>query len=236
MVQQMFARIADRYDSVNRVLSVGVDRRWRKTAVAMAGVQPGDRALDVCAGTGDLSLDLARTGAMVVGSDFTLEMLAHAQHKIPAGWRSSDGASADQPTRPVFIAGDTLELPFPDQSFDLVTTAFGIRNVEDPLAGLREMRRVLRPGGRVIVLEFCKPSTPIISAAYLFYFRRILPWIGQLVSGDKGGAYSYLPASVMAFPERAEFLRLMSEAGFGSPQQKILSCGIAAVYRAEVDA
>ena len=235
MVQQMFARIADRYDSVNRVLSAGIDRGWRKKAVRIAEVRPADRVLDVCAGTGDLSLDLARTGAAVVGSDFTLEMLALAQHKIPEGWGASEQADADHPSRPVFIAGDTLELPFPDQSFDLVTTAFGIRNVEDPLQGLREMRRVLRPGGRAVVLEFCKPRSPVLSGVYLFYFRRILPWIGRLVSGDKGGAYSYLPESVMAFPERDAFLGLMSEAGFGSPRQKILSGGIAAIYRAEVD-
>lgn len=235
VVQQMFARVAGRYDLANRLLSAGVDRRWRKIAVQMAEVRPEDRVLDVCAGTGDLSFDLARAGAAVVGSDFTFEMLEKAQAKIPRAWQAPGSAAAGRPVPPVFIAGDTMELPFPDHAFDLVTVAFGIRNVQDPLAGLTEMRRVIRPGGRVVVLEFCKPSAPIISGLYLFYFRRILPILGRLISGDTGGAYSYLPASVMAFPERAEFLELMTKAGFGSPQQKILTCGIAALYRAEVE-
>lgn len=234
-IQKMFARVAERYDLANRLLSAGIDRRWRRTAVEIAEVRAEDRILDVCAGTGDLSLDLARTGAAVIGSDFTFEMLEKAQAKIPTGWQEAGGAGGTGPVRPVFIAGDTTELPFPSQTFDLVTVAFGIRNVQDPLVGLREMRRVIRPGGRVVVLEFCKPSAPIFSGLYLFYFRRILPLLGRMISGDTGGAYSYLPASVMAFPERAEFLELMTQAGFGSPQQKILTFGIAAIYRAEVE-
>ena len=112
--------------------------------------------------------------------------------------------------------------------------AFGIRNVSDPLAGLREMRRVTKAGGRIVVLEFCKPRVPVLTGCYLFYFRHVLPWLGRLISGDRGGAYSYLPDSVMHFPERAGFLALMREAGLTSPQQRILSCGIAAIYRAEV--
>jgi demethylmenaquinone methyltransferase/2-methoxy-6-polyprenyl-1,4-benzoquinol methylase len=230
VVQQMFARVADRYDLANRLLSAGIDRGWRRAAVRLAQAGPPDCVLDVCSGTGDLAGDLARTGAWVVGSDFTIEMLAHARDKAS---RSKPGAAT---RRPVFVAGDTMNLPFPDGAFDLVTVAFGIRNVSDPLGGLREMARVTRPGGRVVVLEFCKPRVPVVTGLYLFYFRRILPLLGRLISGDKGGAYSYLPRSVMGFPERQEFLDLMRQAGLAAPRQKILTCGIAALYRAEVPA
>jgi demethylmenaquinone methyltransferase / 2-methoxy-6-polyprenyl-1,4-benzoquinol methylase len=225
----MFAHIAPRYDVANRVLSVGIDRRWRRVAVDFAGVAAGERVLDVCSGTGDLALVLARTGSRVVGSDFTFEMLRRARQKTVA-------VAGHLAHTPEFVAGDTMELPFHGGSFDLVTVAFGIRNVADPLAGLREMRRVTRPGGRIVVLEFCNPRVPVVGALYRFYFRRILPVLGRMISGDTKGAYSYLPRSVMAFPERGEFLELMREAGLEAPHQKILTCGIAALYRAEVPA
>lgn len=223
----MFAHIAPRYDVANRVLSAGIDRRWRRAAVRLAGAGPDDRVLDVCSGTGDLAIDLAKTGAAVVGSDFTLAMLARAPAKVRA--------HADRLAQaPWFVAGDTISLPFRAASFDLVTVAFGIRNVSDPLQGLREMHRVTRPGGRIVVLEFCKPRVPVVGGLYRFYFRRVLPVLGRLISGDTQGAYSYLPESVMAFPERDEFLELMRQAGLTQPHQKILSLGIAALYRAEV--
>ena len=225
-VQEMFARMADRYDVTNRVISAGVDRGWRRAAVRVAEVQPGERALDVCAGTGDLTLALSEAGAKVVGSDFTLPMLAKARAKALK--------VHDRGAGPVeFVVGDTMELPFADDSFDLATAAFGIRNVSEPVGGLREMARVVRPGGRIVVLEFCKPRVPGLSALYLFYFRRILPVLGRVVSGNKHGAYSYLPRTVMAFPEREAFLDLMRQAGMGSPRSKTLTCGIAAIYRAE---
>jgi len=223
----MFTHIAPRYDVANRVLSAGIDRRWRRQTVRVAAAGPDDRVLDVCSGTGDLALDLARSGALVVGSDFTFAMLQRTRPKV--------AAQADRfKHAPTFIAGDTTELPFRDDSFDLVTVAFGIRNVSDPLVGLREMRRVTRPGGRVVVLEFCKPRVPVVGGLYRFYFRRILPVLGRLITGDTQGAYNYLPESVMAFPEREEFLELMRQAGLTKPQQSILSLGIAAIYRAEV--
>lgn len=225
-IQDMFTDIAPRYDLANRVLSAGIDRGWRRQTVRMAGAGPADRVLDVCSGTGDLALDLARTGATVVGSDFTFAMLQRTHPKV----RAQAGRLVHPPT---FVAGDTTDLPFRDDSFDLVTVAFGIRNVRDPLQGLREMRRVTRPGGRVVVLEFCKPRVPVVGGLYRFYFRRILPVLGRLISGDTRGAYSYLPESVMAFPERGEFLGMMRAAGLEQPQQKILTLGIAAIYRAE---
>ena len=226
-VRQMFARVADRYDRANHTLSLGIDVLWRRAAVRLAELVPGERVLDVCAGTGDLTLSIARSGGRAVGSDFCPEMLAWARRK---------GARLEARDRPTYVAADTLRLPFEDDAFDLATVAFGIRNVTDPVAGLREMARVVRPGGRIVVLEFTKPRLPLVRGTYLFYFRRVLPRLGRWISGDRGGAYDYLPESVMSFPEREAFLDLMRDAGLGSPRARVLTCGIASVYRAEVPA
>lgn len=213
----MFARLADRYDLTNDILSCGIHRRWRRQVVRLAEVRAGERALDVCCGTGDLAMALAAAGAQVAGVDFCPEMVEHAQRKRA-------GAS------PSFAVGDALRLPFPDASFDLATVAFGIRNVADPLAGLREMSRVVRPGGRVLVLEFCTPDVPVLGATYRFYFRSVLPRLGALVSGDRHGAYRYLQQTVDAFPQRAQFTALMREAGLREASYRSLSMGIAAIY------
>lgn len=220
VIQQMFAEVAPGYDRANRVLSCGIDLYWRRAAIAVAKVRAGERALDVCAGTGDLTLALARAGARAVGADFCQPMLQRAVKKAMQ--------------RTPFLCADALQLPFVDASFDLCTVAFGIRNVADPVAGLREMARVVRPGGRVLVLEFCRPRLPLLSKAYLFYFRRVLPRLGRWISRSDNGAYDYLPASVMQFPERGEFLSLMREAGLDRPVQRLLTGGIAAIYRGEV--
>ncbi|HLQ36284.1 MAG TPA: ubiquinone/menaquinone biosynthesis methyltransferase [Planctomycetota bacterium] len=224
-IQQMFAKVAPGYDRANRVLSLGVDQWWRRRAVAVAAVQPGERVLDVCAGTGDLTLLLARAGAQVIGADFCVPMLTRACSK--AGGRGA---------RPWFVGADALALPFAAARFDVATVAFGIRNVADPVAGLAELARVVRPGGRVIVLEFCRPRVPVLGSAYLFYFRRVLPTLGRLVAGVDAGPYQYLPDSVLAFPEREAFQELMVRAGLLRPTVHLLSGGIAAIYRAEVPA
>ena len=222
-IQRMFAEVAPGYDRANHTLSFGVDLWWRHQAVTMTQVVRGERGLDVCAGTGDLSIALQRCGAEIIGADFCAPMLKRAAAKDP-----------QRAARPRFLAADALALPFGDAVFDFATVAFGIRNVSDPRAALREMARVVRPGGRVVVLEFCKPRFPLLASAYRFYFRFVLPVLGSWICGTKNGAYRYLHDSVMAFPERHEFLLLMREAGLQSPSMRLLTGGIAALYRGEV--
>lgn len=221
-IQRMFAEVAPGYDRANRALSLGIDAWWRRQAVQLAGVTAGERALDVCAGTGDLCFALQRAGASVVGADFCAPMLVRA------------AAKASQASAPQFLAGDALALPFADATFDFATVAFGIRNVSDPRAGLREMARVVRPGGRVVVLEFTRPRVPLLGGLYRFYFRRVLPRLGRWINGVKSDAYRYLHDSVMAFPERDAFLSLMRDAGLHAPRMRLLTGGIAALYRGEV--
>jgi demethylmenaquinone methyltransferase/2-methoxy-6-polyprenyl-1,4-benzoquinol methylase len=220
-VQQMFAAIAHRYDFLNHFLSVSIDRRWRRLAVdtvrdAMAA-RPPRICLDVCSGTGDLALALhRRLGCDVVASDFCHPMLTRAGAKL-----------AGRPIRNV--EADALRLPFQDQAFDAVTIGFGLRNLEDPLRGLVEMRRVLRHGGALVILEFSRPVVPVLRHAFLFYFRRILPKAGALISGDRT-AYQYLPDSVRRFPAQEELLTLMRSAGFEKVTYRNLSGGIAALH------
>jgi demethylmenaquinone methyltransferase/2-methoxy-6-polyprenyl-1,4-benzoquinol methylase len=223
-IQRMFADVAPGYDRANHALSFGVDTWWRRQTVREVGVAPGERGLDVCTGTGDLSLALQRAGADVVGADFCAPMLVRAAAKVAGARRPGVR----------FLAGDAMSLPFADATFHFATVAFGIRNVSDARGALREMARVVRPGGRIVVLEFTKPRFPVLGHAYRFYFRRILPRLGRLISGVKSDAYQYLHDSVMAFPERQEFLELMRSAGLRQPRMRLLTGGIAAIYRGEV--
>ena len=221
-VRSMFARIARRYDLLNRVLSLGVDRRWRRELMAAAGDVRGRTALDVCCGTGDVAQLLACAGARVVGVDFTREMLEIAEKK-----RTHRTALRER--KLAYVHGDALALPVALNRADLVTIAFGIRNVADRGAGLRELVRATRPGGRLLVLEFGSPQSPHWAAAYGLYFRRILPRVGGLVSGD-GGAYRYLPESVAAWPGPAEFQRELEQAGLVHCGHRALSGGIAYLH------
>jgi demethylmenaquinone methyltransferase / 2-methoxy-6-polyprenyl-1,4-benzoquinol methylase len=220
-VREMFARIAPRYDFLNHFLSVSIDRRWRTLAVRKVEelTRPARPrvCLDVCSGTGDLSLALHRNfGCEVVASDFCHPMLTRAAKKFLA-----------QPIRNV--EADALRLPFPDQCFDALTIAFGLRNLEDPLLGLKEMRRVLKPGGVAVILEFSKPVVPVVKHAFNFYFRHVLPAVGALISGD-GHAYQYLPDSVGKFPAQDALKTLLHSAGFAEPAYRNLSGGIAALH------
>lgn len=222
-VREMFAGIANRYDLLNHLLSGNTDKRWRRlVAKRLHEVlsTEGARALDVACGTGDLSLALAReTGARVVGTDFCRPMLEIAARKARAN------VSSEIP----FVEGDALKLPFAARSFDAVTIAFGLRNLSSVEAGLKEMWRVLRPGGRAAVLECSKPVVPGFRAVYQFYFTRVLPRIGGLLSGSRG-AYEYLPDSVSRFPDQKRLAQMMREAGFVEVEYKNLTGGIAALH------
>lgn len=218
-VKEMFASIAPRYDLLNRVLSFGVDRVWRKEAAALALANNPKTILDVATGTADFAIQLASCApeAVVTGSDFVPEMLSIAREKTRVAGLSI-----------VFEEGDALALPYPDESFDVVTCAFGFRNFSDYALGLAEMWRVLKPGGRVVILEFPPPRKGIFGALFRFYFRQILPRIGGLVSGNSG-AYTYLPESVLAFPSPERLADLMQATGFRT-RYKLLTGGIAAVH------
>lgn len=221
-VRDMFTSIAPRYDLLNHLLSANVDKLWwRRTARTFASVlsRPGTSVLDLCCGTGDMAFALRResSGAQVTGADFSHAMLELARGKSNAQHRIT------------WIEADALQLPFPDESFDLVTSAFGFRNLADYDAGLREIRRVLKPGGECGILEFSDPPG-LRGKLYDLYFKSVLPRIGRLISGNSG-AYSYLPASVARFPQPPEMLARMQNAGFQEPSWIRYTFGIAGLYR-----
>lgn len=217
----MFARIAGRYDLLNRLLSAGLDRRWRAAVLEVAGDVRGRRVVDACCGTGDLTLVFADAGAEAIGVDFTPEMLVHTQPKLRTG--------SGQPRRALFATGDALRLPVPDASADVCSVAFGIRNVADRMLCLEEMRRVTRPGGRVIVLEFTMPPGAILGRLYRLYFTRILPTVGRLVSGDDD-AYAYLPRTVLAWPAPPELQAEMESVGLIDCGYRLLTRGICCLH------
>jgi demethylmenaquinone methyltransferase / 2-methoxy-6-polyprenyl-1,4-benzoquinol methylase len=224
-VRSMFDRIAPRYDLLNRVLSAGIDVRWRRAAADWLDLGPGARVLDLCTGTADLLIEVLRRDPAHrgVGVDLSSGMLVRGARKL---------AERGLSPRAALASGDAERLPLRSGLFDGALVAFGIRNVGDRAAALRELRRVLKPGGRLVVLEFSMPRG-LLGAAYRFYFGRVLPRVGRLVSGD-GSAYSYLPASVAVFPEPPEFGALLEQAGFGRVRWRALTAGIAHLYRAEV--
>jgi demethylmenaquinone methyltransferase / 2-methoxy-6-polyprenyl-1,4-benzoquinol methylase len=215
-VRRMFDRIAPVYDAMNRVMTAGLDQRWRAATVRET-VRPGDRVLDACCGTGDLAVAARDAGASsVVGLDFSAAMLDRARRKAPDV---------------TFIEGDVLALPFHDATFDAAVVGFGIRNVADLDEGLRELRRVLRPGGRLGILEITTPRG-LLAPFYRLWFDQICPLLGRLLPG--GEAYTYLPASVRRFPLPDELAALLADSGFSRVRYRTFAGGIVALHIGEV--
>ncbi|TMA86549.1 MAG: bifunctional demethylmenaquinone methyltransferase/2-methoxy-6-polyprenyl-1,4-benzoquinol methylase UbiE [Deltaproteobacteria bacterium] len=221
-VREMFASIARRYDTANEVLSLGIHKGWRRAAVQLSGARAGQRVLDCATGTGDLALEFKRAvgpPGEVIGTDFCAEMLQTAPAK-----------AAREGLEVKFALADALALPYPDGQFDIASIAFGIRNVDDPLRCLREMARVVKPGGCVIVLEFGQPRGPF-GALFRAYSRGVMPVVGGLLTGNRA-AYEYLPRTAAAFPSGEKFRALMGEAGaFRASEAHPLTFGTAYVYR-----
>jgi demethylmenaquinone methyltransferase/2-methoxy-6-polyprenyl-1,4-benzoquinol methylase len=213
-VRRMFDRIAPVYDAMNRTMTVGLDRRWRRLTAASV-VRPGDAVLDACCGTGDLAIAAARAGGRVTGLDFSEAMLDRARRKAPGlEW----------------VRGDLLELPFGAGSFDAATVGFGARNVDDLSGALSELRRVLRPAGRLAILEITRPRGPL-APFYRLWFDGVVPLLGKLLPG--GSAYTYLPASVRRFPGPVELTRMIEAAGFRDVQVRLFAGGIVALHTAD---
>jgi len=221
-IGEMFSSIAPRYDLLNRLLSLGRDRHWRRQAVAGTGPEPGGMHLDVATGTADVALEILRrkgNESYVVGSDISLEMMRKGREKASVSGKGG---------RMAFVLSPGEALPFRDCAFDSASIAFGIRNVADRERALSEMCRVVRHGGRVVVLEFSQPDGALFGALYRFYFTRVLPRIGGLVS--KRSAYAYLPESVQAFPSPPVFAAMMRTAGCDTVDYRPLTFGIVTLY------
>jgi demethylmenaquinone methyltransferase/2-methoxy-6-polyprenyl-1,4-benzoquinol methylase len=222
-VRQMFARVAPRYDLLNHLLSFNIDKGWRKRLIAAAMPllgRPGAWVLDLCCGTGDVLMELERhsTGAMVLGGDFCHPMLVAADRKI-----------RERRYRPQLFEGDALQLPLSANSLDVITIAFGFRNFANYDKGLRELARVLKPGGILAILEFSHPRSKFVAAGYGIYSRAILPWIGGMISGSRD-AYTYLPQSIKKFPSVERLREMMTQAGFAEVRYELLTGGIAALH------
>ncbi|MDZ4064210.1 MAG: bifunctional demethylmenaquinone methyltransferase/2-methoxy-6-polyprenyl-1,4-benzoquinol methylase UbiE [Coriobacteriia bacterium] len=223
-VHGIFSGIADSYDLFNRLSSLGVDRSWRKTAVEAAHLGHDCRVLDICAGTGDLTFELARRAepAEVVCTDFVAEMLVVAEKKA---------ARYTGPTKLTFSVVDAQELPFSDESFDAVTVAFGVRNLPDRAANFSEVMRILKPGGRYVVLEFSRPPFWPWRLVYHFYLRTVIPTLGAVLTRDRG-SFQYLDDSILRFPDQVSLAAELRAAGFSAITWKNLTGGIVAVHTA----
>ena len=223
-IQQMFSSIAPRYDLLNHLLSLNIDQYWRSKAVKLSAIRPDAQVLDVCCGTGDFSFEFAKvlnTQGRVVGTDFVTSMVEIFRQKIKK--RNLSGNISAK-------FADALKLPFENASFDVLSVAFGVRNLADYQAGLNEFFRVLKPSGKLVILEFNDTDSRVFGPIFKFYFDHVLPLIGSLISNDKTGAYKYLPASVKAFPSQKEFTKMMMAAGFTPCMAHPMTFGIASCF------
>ena len=227
-IKNLFSVIARHYDFLNALLSLKRDKMWRQETVKASEIEPTSKVLDVCTGTGELALAYAdKIGAegFVIGSDFCFEMLVIGNQKVE---RNSRHAPSCRNTN--FLAADTLTLPFLDDTFDVVSVGFGIRNVSDLELGIREMTRVAAPGGRVVILEFTQPTNPLFRSFYYFYFTKILPFVGNLISRNTDDAYGYLPRSVMKFPNCDALKGVMEGCGLTDVRFQRKTFGIVAIH------
>ncbi len=221
-VNDLFAGIARRYDLLNDLQSFGLHRRWKRRVIELANPRPGERALDLCCGTGDLTLALARRGADVTGLDFSEKMLAVARQR-----------AKNQRIIPTsFIQGDALQIPFPDASFDIVTIGYGLRNLADLDAGLREIRRVLKSGGRLVILEFGKPDCAVWRGIYFAHLRYVAPLLGKVFCGD-AAAYSYILESLKNYPGQTGVTAKLRELGFAEVEATNLLGGAMSIHYAK---
>ncbi len=219
-VEQMFDNISPKYDLLNRVFSLGIDQAWRRKVIRLVGQEPVEHLLDVATGTADLAILATRKAARVTGVDISEGMLEHGRVKV------KDRNLQD---RVVLQKADSVDMPFAENTFDAVTVAFGVRNFEQLEKGITEMRRVLKPNGRMFILEFSKPQRTPFRQLFRFYFHRVMPFVGRLVSKDNA-AYTYLPKSVDAFPEGKDFVHLLQRTGMKEAKAQALTGGIATLY------
>jgi len=224
-VRRMFAEIAPRYDFLNHALSLNIDRYWRWRTLQILRLQPGEPVLDVCTGTGDLALSAAKQlgpETEIVGTDFCTEMLDIARQKQTKGYRDL--------SRLRFLEADTMHLPFEEHTFQAVMVAFGLRNIADTDAGVCEMLRVCKPSGQVAILEFSKPALPVLKHGYEFYFRQILPRVGNSVAKNSSDAYRYLPESVIEFPSGEQLADRLRAAGLENVRCFPMTLGVVTLY------
>ncbi|HMC96718.1 MAG TPA: bifunctional demethylmenaquinone methyltransferase/2-methoxy-6-polyprenyl-1,4-benzoquinol methylase UbiE [Flavobacteriales bacterium] len=219
-VEQMFDAISPKYDLLNRLFSMGVDQGWRRKVIRLVAREPVENLLDVATGTADLAILAAKKVKHVVGVDISEGMLAHGRTKVKAR-KLEDRITLQR--------ADSAALPFADGTFDAITVAFGVRNYEDLERGIRDMARVLKPNGRLFVLEFSKPRNNLLGGLFRFYFHRVMPFVGRLVSRDSA-AYTYLPKSVDAFPDGEAFVRILEKCGLREAKAEALTGGIATLY------
>ena len=223
-IKKLFSAVARRYDFLNSLLSLRLDKSWRRETVKVSQVSSTSRVLDVCTGTGELALayaDNIGTEGYVLGSDFCYEMLAVGKQKVQKKGQSNEF---------IPIEADTLTLPFLDNSFDIVSVGFGIRNVSDLELGIKEMTRVAVPGGKIVILEFTQPNNAFFRGLYYFYFTKILPFVGNVISRNEEDAYGYLPRSVLQFPDCDALKMVMEQSGLTDVQFYRKTFGIVAIH------